>query len=118
MSLVSEGGGLSALALQELASVSGIIGTPTQAVENELEHVVSALVRLGLLDMRQKADQQDDVADIDVGPDGAVRLSRSEQRLERVAYRPEAVARQVPLHAGRHCGEHAALHAPVVGNPP
>lgn len=32
--------------------VSGIIGTPTQAVEDELEHVVSALVRLGLLDVR------------------------------------------------------------------
>ena len=38
--------------LQELASVSGIIGTPTQAVEDELEHMVSTLVRLGLLDVR------------------------------------------------------------------
>ena len=38
--------------LQELASASGIIGTPTQAVEDELEHMVSTLVRLGLLDVR------------------------------------------------------------------
>src|SRR4029077_12832830 len=77
--------------LRELAYVSGIIGTPTQAVEDELEHVVSALVRLGLLDMRQEADEQDDVAGVDVGPDGAIRLPGVEQHRDRVADRPEAV---------------------------
>src|SRR5258705_3123888 len=89
--LVSEAGGLSALALQQLAYVSGIIGTPPQAVDDEVQHRVRAFIGLVVIEARQEADEQDDVAGVDVGPEGAIRLPGVEQHRDRVADRPEAV---------------------------
>lgn len=79
--------------------------------------MAGAGVPLGVVESGQVADEEDDVAGVDVGADGAVCSARVEKRRHRIADRAEAVRGDLPPHPHLDRGDHSALDPRVVHQP-
>jgi len=74
-------------------------------------------IPFGLLKTGQVADEEDDVAGVDVGADGPVGLAGLEEHGDCFADRAQAVRGQGLRHARLDGGEDSALDARVAGHP-
>ena len=80
-----------------------------QSVEDDVEQVPGSGIRFGLLEPGQVADEEDDVAGVDVGADGSVGLADVEECGQRRADRAEAVRGEVVRYRPFDGAEDAAL---------